>query len=113
MGTGDAKDKMLETYKERGMQSEYENKLNSHNQFLNTFIALGITGLISLVLCLMIPAYYSFKEKYFLFLAFVGIAGLNFLFESMLERQAGVIYFAFFYSLLYFNLKRFKSAELS
>ncbi len=111
MGTGDAKDKMLETYKERGMLSEYENKLNSHNQFLNTFIALGITGFISLVLCLVIPAYYSFKEKYFLFFAFVAIAGLNFLFESMLERQAGVIYFAFFYSLLYFNLNRFKTVE--
>lgn len=111
VGTGDAKDKMLETYKAKGMVSEYESKLNSHNQFLNTFIALGIPGFLSLVLCLLIPAYYSLKEKYFLFIAFVGIAGLNFLFESMLERQAGVIYFAFFYAILFFNLQRFKTSE--
>ncbi|MFY9311415.1 MAG: O-antigen ligase family protein [Bacteroidia bacterium] len=111
VGTGDAKDKMLETYKAKGMVSEYESKLNSHNQFLNSFIALGIPGFLSLLLCLLIPAYYSLKEKYFLYIAFVGIAGLNFLFESMLERQAGVIYFAFFYSLLYFNLQRFKTIE--
>ena len=112
-GTGDAKDKMLETYKEKGMLSEYENKLNSHNQYLNTFIALGVAGFLSLVLCLLIPLYYSFKEKNFLFIAFIFLTGLNFLFESMLERQAGVIFFAFFYTLLYFNLQNSKKQELA
>lgn len=104
VGTGDAKDAMLETYKQKGMISEYEHKLNSHNQYFNTFIALGILGFLSLLCSLLIPLYYSFKEQNILFMAFIGLAGVNFLFESMLERQAGVIYFAYFYSLLCFSL---------
>ena len=103
-GTGDAKDKMLEKYLEKGMISEYENKLNSHNQFLNTFIALGIFGFVVLLLCFIVPFYFSLKEKTFLFAAFIIITGINFSVESMLETQAGVIFYAFFYSLLCFNL---------
>lgn len=111
VGTGDAKDVMLDTYKQRGMVLEYEHKLNSHNQFLNTFIALGIAGFVCLLLCLLIPLYYSLKEKYFLFTVFILLCAFNFLFESMLERQAGVIYFAFFFSLLYFNLQQSKKIQ--
>lgn len=111
VGTGDAKDKMLVTYQKRGMILEYEHKLNSHNQFLNTFIALGITGFLALLFCLLIPLYYSIKGSYFLFSVFVLLCGFNFLFESMLERQAGVIYFAFFFSLLYFNLQQSKKLQ--
>ncbi|MGB3946500.1 MAG: O-antigen ligase family protein [Bacteroidia bacterium] len=104
VGTGDAKDTMLETYKQKGMISEYEHKLNSHNQYFNTFIALGIIGFLSLLCSLFIPLYYSFKQQNILFIVFICLAGINFLFESMLERQAGVIYFAYFYSLLCFSL---------
>lgn len=104
VGTGDAKDKMLEKYKERGMTSEYENKLNSHNQFLNTFIALGIAGFTVLLLCFVIPFYFSIKENSFLLAAFIIIVGINFLVESMFETQAGVIFFAFFYTLLNVSL---------
>jgi O-antigen ligase len=104
VGTGDAKDAMLETYKAKGMISEYEHKLNSHNQYFNTFIALGILGFLSLLFSLLIPFYYSFKERNVLFMAFIGLASINFLFESMLERQAGVIFFVYFYTLLCLSL---------
>ncbi len=105
VGTGDAKDKMMEKYIEKGMTYEYENKLNSHNQYLNTFIALGVVGFIALFLCFVVPFYFSYKEKIILFAAFIIIVGVNFLFESMLESQAGVIFYAFFYSLLCFQIK--------
>lgn len=107
VGTGDAKDIMLEKYKEKRMLLEYEHKLNSHNQFLNTFIALGVLGFTILLLCFVVPFYFSFKEKNFLFAAFIIIAGINFSVESMLETQAGVIFYAFFYSLLCFSLSNF------
>jgi len=113
VGTGDAKDKMLEKYKEKGMISEYENKLNSHNQFLNTFIALGIVGFTVLLLCFVLPFYFSYREKQFIFAAFIIITGINFLVESMLETQAGVIFYAFFYTLLSFNLPNLNSNSLT
>jgi O-antigen ligase len=55
VGTGDAKDKMLEKYLEKGMITEYKNKLNSHNQFLNAFVALGVVGFLALFLSLLAP----------------------------------------------------------
>ncbi len=104
VGTGDAKDTMLEKYKEKEMTYEFENKLNSHNQYLNTFIALGVIGFSILLLCFAVPFYFSYREKVFLFAAFIIIVGFNFLVESMLERQEGVIFYAFFYSILSFSL---------
>ncbi len=104
VGTGDAKDTMLEKYKEKGMTYEYENKLNSHNQYLNTFIALGFIGFFVLLLCFAVPLYFSYHEKTMLFASFIIVVGINFLFESMLERQEGVIFYAFFYTLLCFTL---------
>jgi O-antigen ligase len=104
VGTGDAKDKMLEMYKQKGMQSEYESQLNSHNQYLNTAVALGLIGVSILLLCFASSFYFAFKDKNFLLLVFVSLAGMNFLFESMLERQAGVIFFVFFYTLLNYRL---------
>lgn len=103
-GTGDAKDKMLEMYQKKGMLSEYENQLNSHNQYLNTAVALGFVGFVILLLCFVVSFYFALKEKNFLLLVFVCLTGINFLFESMLERQAGVIFFVFFYTL--FNLQK-------
>ncbi len=103
VGTGDAKDVMVEKYKEKNMMKEYELRLNSHNQFLNTFIALGVVGFICLTLCLVVPFVQGYKQRYFLFPAFVFMLAVNFLFESMLETQAGVIFSAFFYSLLCFS----------
>ncbi|HET6244972.1 MAG: O-antigen ligase family protein [Bacteroidetes bacterium] len=106
VGTGDAKDKMLEKYKEMEMTTEYEHKLNSHNQYLNTFIALGIFGFSVLILCFIFPFYFSYKNQFILYGAFIIFVAVNFLFESMLERQAGVIFFTFFNSIFIFSLNQ-------
>jgi O-antigen ligase len=100
VGTGDAKDKMLEKYLEKGMITEYKNKLNSHNQFLNVFVALGVVGFLALFLSLLTPFYFSIKKKRIILAGFVILTGINFLFESMLETQAGVLFYAFFNTVL-------------
>ena len=112
VGTGDAKDVMLEKYIEKGMVSEYKTNLNSHNQYFNTFIPLGIFGFAILVFILAAPFYFYYKRQQLLFKMFVLIAALNFLVESMLEVQAGVIYFVFIYVLLSFSFEK-KSKNIS
>ncbi|MES2838615.1 MAG: O-antigen ligase family protein [Bacteroidota bacterium] len=99
-GTGDSKDNLLKKYEEKGMNNELKIKMNAHNQFLNTFIALGIGGLLLLLACFLIPLYLSLKSKFYLLSAFLAFSSLNFLFEAMLEMQAGVLFFAFFFTLL-------------
>jgi O-antigen ligase len=110
-GTGDAKAEMIEKYKEKGMTTEYEHKLNSHNQYLNTFIALGVFGFICLLLSLLFPFIHSLKYGQMLLGTFACLAGLNFLFESMLETQAGVMFYAFFYALLCFSFFDFTGLQ--
>ena len=79
---------------------------NYHGQFLQTFSAVGLLGFFILSFSLLIPVYnLGFKNKNYLLLVFVVIVSGSFITESMLERQAGVIFFAFFYCLLVFNSK--------
>jgi O-antigen ligase len=95
------------------MMNELEHKLNSHNQFLNTSVALGLTGLICLLLCLGLPVLLTLKNINLLLWGFCVLSGLNFLFESMLETQAGVMFFAFFSTILCYCFINNKSEKNS
>lgn len=99
-GTGDSKDELLKKYLEKGMTTEYENALNSHNQYLNTAVANGIFGLFILIAALFLPFYHSFTSKQFIGVAFIIIIAFNLLFESMYETQAGLVFYAFLNTLL-------------
>ncbi|MBI5541109.1 MAG: O-antigen ligase family protein [Bacteroidia bacterium] len=98
VGTGDIKDELLLEYKVLNMKGAFDNKLNAHSQFLETFIGQGIAGISLLLLLFLIPFINSIKTKNWLLMTFVFIVALNFLTESMLNTQAGVVFFAFFYS---------------
>lgn len=106
VGTGDVKDVLLAKYKEKGMTGAFNEQLNSHNQFLQTFIALGIPGFLLLLSIFVFPIINSFKTKNYILFCFLLIVFLNFLTESMLETISGVVFFAFFYSLLIANNNR-------
>lgn len=109
VGTGDSKDKMLEMYQQKEMEAEYNAKLNAHNQYLNTGVSLGLIGISSLIICLFIPFYFSLKERTFVVYGFVVIVAINLLFESMFEKQAGVVFYVFFNTLLCVSFLNFKS----
>jgi O-antigen ligase len=84
--------------------NRYKNSLkreyNFHNQYLQTFGKIGVFGL--LILCYLLAYLFilSIKRQDYLTVFFLFIVGASFLTESMLERQAGVAFFSFFYSLL-------------
>jgi len=105
-GTGDAKDELLEQYIENNHKHLHEGQLNAHNTFLETSLAIGVLGLLMLILILMLPLFLAFRDHYFLMMAFIFILSLNFMVESMLKRQDGVVFFAFMMSLLVFGWKR-------
>lgn len=106
VGTGDVKDKLLETYEDEGKEEALFREYNTHNQYLQTFIALGIIGFLTLVLSLLLPAYYAFRKKVFLYFMFLMIIAVNFLIESMFETQDGVVFYAFFNAFLFYVAKR-------
>ena len=104
VGTGDIKDRLVQEYEKENISKAYQARLNAHNQYLQTFIALGLMGFLILILVLIFPLVLSFKEKNTIYLLFLLLFGFNLLFESMLERQAGVVFYAFFNGVLFLSL---------
>ena len=76
---------------------------NFHNQFMQTWAEVGIFGFLILLFIMIHP--FLLKTSHPLFLIFIGLTFIGCLTESMFERQAGVVLFAFMYPLL-FGLKK-------
>jgi O-antigen ligase len=96
VGTGDGQD-ALKGYYASFNTSTRNMDFDSHNQYLQTVIELGMMGFISLLLCLFLPA---FRPGYStLHLSFILLFGLMCLTESMLARQKGIVFFTLFQSL--------------
>lgn len=97
---GDANDKLIEAYEKEGLTGALIKKLNAHNQFLQTFIGTGIMGFVLLLLMTFGAMIYGFVVKNYLLVTFSVLMIFNFLVESMLQAQAGFIFFVFFFCIL-------------
>lgn len=75
-------------------------KLNPHNQYLQTGLETGIAGLIVLLSIVILVIYGAIRKSEWLLLAVILNLAFNMLFESMLQRQSGIVFFVFFISLL-------------
>jgi O-antigen ligase len=92
----------------KAVNSEYNYNFNAHNQYLQALFHAGIVGLFLLVLFSFSPFILkrkTIKEKYGLEFLIILIL-FNFLFESLLFRQWGLIFVCFSYA-IYFQF--FKS----
>lgn len=101
-GVGDANDELYKAYQSNGLLGAFEHKFNAHNQFLQTFIGIGILGFIILLLVTFGQIIKSFRQKNILLFIFSLLIILNFMVESMLQTAAGVLFFTFFFC--FFNL---------
>lgn len=107
-GTGDAVHELQERMKECDIQfwigdGHYllrDKNLNYHNQFMESLATLGILALILLLLILILPLF-QLKKQNAVFWMFLILMLISFQTESVLERQAGVLFFAFFYPFLH------------
>jgi len=99
-GTGDVKDELMRKYSDNGYTGALEEKLNAHNQYLETTIGLGIQGTIILLFILFFPLAIAIKSRNYLLYLFILLVIINFLSESMLNRQDGVVFITFFLTLL-------------
>lgn len=102
VGTGDVKQLLSDEYQKRGYWNAYKIKLNAHNQFLQTTLAIGLAGFAVLLLFVFINYRNAFKNKNILHLVFISAVTLQFIVESSLETQAGVIFISFFNSVFNF-----------
>jgi O-antigen ligase len=96
VGTGDVKDELRANYKLNGYEEPFKKNYNAHNQYFQTFVALGGVGLLLFLLVFAYPAFMSYSKNNYLYLMFTINIAVSCLTESILEVQAGVIFFAFF-----------------
>ncbi len=115
VGTGDVKDALKQRNKEKGLDHLVELNLNSHNQFLNLGVALGVVGMLLLILLVFTAFVYGCLVSGDLWihrLIMLGII-LFLLTESAFETQAGVVFFTFLIGLISFKQAREVQKQVS
>ncbi len=80
----------------------YEMRYNYHNSYLQTFAANGVFAFLILVALFIYPLFKIARHPYKTEAGFfLLICAFSFFTESMLQRQAGVVFFSFFYSVFF------------
>ncbi len=100
VGAGDRMDELVPYY---GLR---EDVYCPHNQYLDTWMATGLLGLLLLLAMLVWPLVMSWRKRNIFSSMFLLMLMVSLLFESMLERQMGVVFTAvmYVYLLLFFQL---------
>ena len=106
VGTGDIQNELNEEYQRMGKRDLYKDKeLNAHNQFIETTAENGLIGLVLLLSVFGLMFRVAVLNRNILYLMFVLIILISFMFETMLNRLAGLAFFSVF-SFLLLNVGR-------
>jgi O-antigen ligase len=100
VGTGNASTELKKEFLKKGYTEGLYDSLNAHNQFLEIQLENGIIGLVIFLLLLGYGLYIAVSENNYFLLAYIIMTIIFFIFESMLNRLAGVMFFPFFMFLL-------------
>lgn len=91
VGAGDRLDSLVPYY------GSLERTTCAHNQFLDTWLATGVFGMLTLWVMLLLPMVIAWRQHQVFPIMINTILIVNLLVESMLERQMGVVFFAVIY----------------
>ncbi len=97
-GVGDANAMLLQKYQELGYTNNYKHQYNAHNQFFQTLLQTGVVGfsvLVSVFIVLAIRMRKS-RNEFAVFLILL----ISLIFESMLVRFNGIVFFSIIIPLL-------------
>jgi O-antigen ligase len=103
VGTGDVNDAFVQRFREQGYHELADMELNPHNNYLQIGVALGWPGLALWLLTLLICTWRAWQKKDWIYGYFILAIALHMLTESILEKQSGLVFLAFFNAWLYFG----------
>lgn len=88
---------------EQLINSKFNHNFNAHNQYLQSIFNSGILGLLSLIFFCLFPLFIkkNIEKERFDFKLLIIIILFNFLFESLLFRQWGLILVSFSFAIYY------------
>jgi O-antigen ligase len=96
VGSGDANPELYSAYEREGLTGALSHRLNAHNEFLQTFVGMGIGGLILLMALTFGQINRGLRKRHFFLTMFALLVSMHFMVESMLQASAGVLFFVFF-----------------
>jgi O-antigen ligase len=97
VGVKELDQKLVMEYRRNNFYEEAFFTLNAHNQFLETQLTFGISGTILLIWMLFAPLLRKGSIlNITLYISFLILIIVHFLFESMLVRQWGIMFFVLF-----------------
>jgi O-antigen ligase len=99
-GTGDVEKTLNKSYKKLNIKTATKRNLNTHNQFLQSWIALGLPGFLFLLSILLYPLITAYNRHDIYMAGIILSWGIFMLTESCLERQYGIILFTLLYLVL-------------
>ncbi|MDD6003449.1 MAG: O-antigen ligase family protein [Bacteroidales bacterium] len=89
VGIGDTDTELEKQYQKNNVSFEF----GTHNQYIYAQLSAGVVGLLLLLTILFVPIYYGIKNRYFPLIGFSVAVMINLLFENMLTRNAGLMFF--------------------
>jgi O-antigen ligase len=98
-GIGDAQHQLDYFYSANHFTVALGNQFNSHNQFLTTFLELGLFGFIFFLGWMFSIVRLAYVRSQKVLLMFMLLLIINFCVESMFERYHGISFAAFFFCL--------------
>lgn len=110
VGTGDVQAELTKTYIDTNSPLNKDWYKRPHNQFLTVTVALGVFGLIIFMISFLYPVIYLKKYFHPLFWPYFLILSISFVLEDTLETQAGLSFYAFFFT-LFVSLAFFKKQQ--
>tara|TARA_R110002049_G_scaffold117316_1_gene270356 strand:- start:1835 stop:2701 length:867 start_codon:yes stop_codon:yes gene_type:complete len=104
-GIGDVQDYLDYYYLIYGLAPNWYEGYNLHNQYLQIFASYGVFVLIFFLSYIVYSFYKAIRNKDYVFLFYLLITTSVFIFESLLSRNKGIVFFIFFNTLFLINLK--------
>lgn len=106
LGAGNEQEALNSCYKQFHSRVYNQKDYNTHNQYFHYWLGMGIPGLLLFLLLLgwsMVTAFRNRDPVHLFLVLFFSICCLT---ENLLLRQAGIVFFIFFNTLLVFHGKR-------
>lgn len=100
VGTGNVDEYLFGRLNDYGFHQLVADDLNPHNQYLQTTLEIGIIGLMLLLGLIGSCIYIAIKHRNILLLLLISDLAFNMLFESMFQRQSGVVFYSFWIPVL-------------
>jgi O-antigen ligase len=113
VGTGNVDDYLALRLNDFGQKELAKQNYNPHNQFLQIAVEIGILGLVLFIFLLFKLFEFSRNNKNYLLFILTTSLIFNSLFESMLQRQSGIVFYSFWICLIVAFSESFEKSNKS